>query len=108
MSKKPLNSSETGEEESKINPGRSMADVLTLPDVEQNFVTWVIRHKEVSLAETVAYLNQEEAAVCEMLKLLCNQGFVQEIQVEDELHYRPCIAAKPKSRASGKLWQDLD
>jgi predicted transcriptional regulator len=85
-----------------------MTDVLTLPDVEQKIVTWMVRKKEVSLAEVAAYMEQEEESISTTLNALKEQGFVQELEVEGERHYRPCLAPKQKSRASKNLWQALD
>lgn len=108
MSRKPLNPSETGDEENEANSGLSMADVLTLPDFEQKIVTWMVRKKEVSLAEVAAYMEQGEESISTTLNALKQQGFVQELEVEGNLHYRPCLAPKQKSRASKNLWQALD
>ncbi len=108
MSRHPLNPSETGDEENETNSRLSMADVLTLPEVEQKIVTWMVRKKEVSLAEVAAYMEQEEERISTTLNALKEQGFVQELEVEGERHYRPCLAPKQKSRASKNLWQSLD
>jgi predicted transcriptional regulator len=108
MSRNPLNPSETGGEENESSSGLSMADVLTLPDFEQKIVTWMVRKKEVSLAEVAAYMEQEEELVATTLNALKEQGFVQELEVEGERHYRPCLAPKQRSRASKNLWQALD
>lgn len=108
MSRKSSNPLGTGDEEHESHSGLSMSDVLTLPDFEQKLVTWMVRQKEVSLAEVVAYMEEEEGVVVTTLNSLKEQGFVQEIDGDGELHYRPCLAAKPKSRASKNLWQALD
>lgn len=108
MSRKPFNPSETGDGENETNFGLSMADVLTLPDFEQKLVTWMVRKKEVSLAEVAAYMKQEKESISTTLNALKEQGFVQELEVEGERHYRPCLAPKQKSRASKNLWQALD
>jgi predicted transcriptional regulator len=108
MSKKPFNSSETGDEENESSSGLSMADVLTLPDFEQKLVTWMVRKKKVSLAEIAAYMEHEEESISTTLNALKEQGFVQELEVEGERHYRPCLAPKQKSRGAKNLWQALD
>lgn len=108
MSKKPFNSSETGDEEHETNSGLSMADVLILPDFEQKVVTWMVRKKEVSLAEVAAYMEQDKESISTTLNALKEQGFVKELEVEGERKYRPCLAPKHKSRASKNLWQALD
>jgi Mn-dependent DtxR family transcriptional regulator len=108
MNRKPFNPSSIGDEESQSHAGLSMADVLTLPEFEQKLVTWMVRKKEVSLAEVAAYMEQEEEIVSTMLNSLKEQGFVQELDVEGEQRYRPCLAAKQGRRVSKNLWQALD
>lgn len=108
MSRKPFNPSEVGDANSESNHNRSMVDVLALPDLEQELITWMMRQREVSLAEAVAHLNQEEEAVGNMLNSLSQQGFVEILNQEGELRYRTYLAPKPKSRTPQKLWQDLD
>lgn len=108
MSRKPFNPSGTGDTDSESDHDSRMADILTLPDFEQQLVTWIIRQREVSLAEAVAYMNQEEEAVCNMLNSLSKQGFVQELNREGELHYRPYITRKQSSEVFQNLWQKLD
>jgi predicted transcriptional regulator len=119
MSRKPFDPSEAGDTESKSDrqvpkePSADrdrpkMTDILALPEVEQELVTWMVRQTEVSLAEAVAYLNQEEQAVSTMLNSLFEQGFVQQLNVEGELRYRTHLAPKQRSRTSHNLWQELD
>ncbi len=119
MSRKPFDPSEAGDTESESDrevpkePSADrdrlkMVDILVLPEVEQKLVKWMMRQKEVSLAEAVAYLNQEEEAVSMMLNSLCEQGFVQQLSVEGELRYRTHLAPKQRTRTSHNLWQELD
>ncbi len=108
MSRKHFNSSGTGDTDSESDHRPSMVDLLTLPDFEQQIVTWIMRRREVSLAEAVAYMNQEEEIVSNMLSSLSKQGFVQELNTEGELRYRPGLSPKQRSRVPQNLWQELD
>lgn len=108
MSRKSSNPLGTGDEEHESHSGMSMSDVLALPEFEQKLMTWMVRQKEASLAEIVAYMEEEEGVIVTTLDSLKERGFVQEIDGEGKQHYRPCLAAKPKSRASKNLWQALD
>src|SRR4028119_2124209 len=98
MSRKHFNSSGTGDTDSESDHRLSMVDLLTLPDFEQQIVTWMMRQREVSLAEAVAYMNQDRKIVSNMLSSLSKQGFVQELNTEGELRYRPCLSPKQRSR----------
>ncbi|MEW6494455.1 MAG: hypothetical protein AB1589_18355 [Cyanobacteriota bacterium] len=108
MSRKSSNPLGTGGEEHESHSRLSMSDVLTLPEFEQKLVTWMVRQKQVRLTEIVAYMEEEEDVIVTTLNSLKEQGFVQELDGDGERHYRPCLAAKPKSRASKNLWQALD
>lgn len=109
MSRKQFNPSdgntegETGESENN----RSLIDVLTLPNSEQELIAWMRRQKNVSLAEIVAHLNQDEEETSTMLNSLSNQGFVEILNVDGEVRYRT-VASKKRTRPSPQLWQDLD
>lgn len=108
MSRKPFNSSGTGDEENESHSGLSMADVLMLPEFEKKLITWIVRQQEVSLPEAVAFMEQEEEIVFTKLNSLKEQGFVQELNVDGEQRYRPCLATKQASKAPKNLWQSLD
>lgn len=108
MSRKPFNPSAAGDEDNENPSGLSMVDVLALPDVEQRLVKWMMRQKDVSLAEIAAYMEQDEESLVVTLNALKEQGFVQELKVDEEIRYRPCLAAKQRSRDSKNLWQSLD
>lgn len=108
MSGKQFNSSGTGDTNSEGDSRPRMIDILTLPDLEQQLLTWMIRQREVSLAEAVAYMNQEEEVVSTMLDSLLKKGFVQEVNREGELRYRPSVAPKRSIKGSENLWQELD
>lgn len=108
MSRKPFNPSEVGDADSENNRNLSMVDVLALPDLEQELITWMMRQREVSLAEAVTHLNQQEEVVSHMLNSLSQQGFVEILAQEGESRYRTYLAPKQKSRTPQKLWQDLD
>ncbi len=111
MSGKQFNPSGTGDTDSEGDHRRRMSDILTLPDLDQQLLTWMIRQREVSLAEAIAYMNQEEEVVSIMLNSLLKQGFVQELNregEEGEVRYRPCVAPKQSIKGSETLWQELD
>lgn len=108
MSRTPFNPSEVGDTDNENAGNRSMVDILALPDLEQELITWMMRQREVSLAEVVAHMNQEEESVGKILDALCSQGFVEKINEDGKLHYRTYLAPKQKSRAPKTLWQDLD
>ncbi len=108
MSKNPFNASETGDTNREKDHYSRMVDILTLPDFEQQLVTWIIRQREVSFTEAIAYMNQDEKAVFNMLNSLTKQGFLQELNKEGEVHYRSSVTPKQGSRDSQHLWQELD
>jgi len=107
--------------------GPSMADALALPDLQQEIVTWMMRHsmmrhsmtrhgmtrqsltgqETVSLADVATHSGQPEEAARAMLDALVGQGFVQELEVEGETRYRPRLVARRGRRLPEDVWQAL-
>ncbi len=108
MSGKQFNPSGTGDTDTEGDHRPRIIDILTLPDLEQQLLTWMIRQREVSLAEAIAYMNQEEEVVSTMLNSLLKQGLVQKLNREGGLRYRPYVAPKQSIKGSENLWQELD
>jgi amino acid permease len=88
--------------------GLQMADVLTLPDPSRQLINWMLRRREVSLAEIVARIGQDEDVARTILDELMGQGFVREVEVKGEILYRPQIAPKRGRQLSAHIWQALD
>ena len=88
--------------------GLQMADVLTLPDPSRQLINWMMRQGEVSLAEVAAHSGQDEEVARAMLEELAEQGFVREIAVEGEIHYRPQFAPKRGHQLPEHIWQALE
>ena len=88
--------------------GLQMADVLTLPTPSRQLINWMMRQGEVSLAEMVAHIGQNEDVARAMLEELTEQGFAREIEMEGEIRYRPQFAPKRGRQLSDHIWQALD
>ena len=67
--------------------GLSMADILDLPDRQQQIINWIIRNKECTLSEIANYLNTDESATRSELDALVQQGYLQETQSSDSSCY---------------------
>ena len=93
--------------------GLQMADVLTLPDTSRRLINWMMRHREVSLAEAVAHIDQGEEVTRSLLEELIEEGFVREVSGEsDPAHggqprYRVRLAPKRGRLLPEHIWQAL-
>ena len=87
--------------------GLQMADVLALPDPLWQLINWMMRRGEVSLAEVVAYIGQNEGIARVMLEELVEQGFVREIEVRGEVRYRPQLAPRRGRQLPEEIWRAL-
>ena len=95
--------------------GLRMADVLVLPDSLRALANWIMRRGEVSFAEVVAHLGQDEAVAHTMLDALIEQGFVREMKpvlseaegVEGTSRYRVRFALRRGRQLPEDLWQAL-
>jgi amino acid permease len=90
----------------------SMADVLALPDSQQEIVTWMIREEmtgreTVNLADVATYTGQSETVARTTLNTLVEQGFVQELEVDGETRYRPRLMSRRGRQLSEDIWQAL-
>jgi hypothetical protein len=84
-------------------PGRSMADVLALPDDLRQLFTWMRRQGEVSQDDIVAHADQGADVAASLLAALVAQGFVQPVEGAEPIRYRPRLGPRPPRPASRRL-----
>ncbi len=87
--------------------GLSMADVLELPDPLRRLVNWMMREGEVTLSQVMAFISQSEEETRTMLAALVDKGFVRELPLKPEAHYRVRLARKKGKDIPLNLWQAL-
>jgi amino acid permease len=92
-------------------PGLHMVDVLALPVSLRQLITWMMRQGEVSLAEVMTHIGQDEGVARIMLETLMKQGFVQETQGDPahtgETSYRVRFAPRRGRQLPDEIWQAL-
>ena len=108
MPRKPINPVAAQHPAQEHTAGRTMADVLTLPDLLRQLATWMLRQEAVSLEEVVAHLGQETEQVCSLLDTLVAQGFTQVQDQHGVPQYRMCLLSRQRRQAALDLWQTLD
>ncbi len=106
MTRKGFDSSGTGGEAD--DSGLSLLDILTLPDDQQRLVNWMIRQGEVSFADVVARVGEDEAVARNLLDALLQKGFVREIAGEGPSVYRTQLASKRRRDLPRKIWDALE
>ncbi|HSR33579.1 MAG TPA: hypothetical protein VLY63_23680, partial [Anaerolineae bacterium] len=89
-----------------------IADVVGLPDLQRQIVTWMVRegmagHETVSLAEAAASSGQPEAMVRMALDALARQGFVQVLAGDGQIRYAPGMAARRGRQLPEEIKQAL-
>jgi hypothetical protein len=89
------------------SPGLSMADLLTLPEPQGGLLKWMIRQGQVSFAEVVTFLGQDEEQTRSVLAELIEAAFVREIEMHGATHYRVRLAPKRGRALPANLWQAL-
>ncbi len=88
--------------------GLHLADVMTLPETVVQFIHWMMRQGEVSLGQVMAHTELSEEAAREMLSGLMEQGFVREVELENEIGYRAQFAPKRGRKVPKNIWKALD
>ncbi len=90
----------------------SMADVLALPDSQQEIVIWMIREEmkgqeTVNLADVATYTGQSETVAGTTLNRLKEKGFIQELEVDGEARYWPRLMSRRGQQLPEDIWQAL-
>lgn len=88
--------------------GLSMADILDLPNPPRELINWIIRQAEVGLAQAAAQLGQDEPSASKTLNALLDKGYLYEIEVKGERHFRVCLLSKRKQSMPSNLWKALE
>ena len=88
--------------------GLSMADILALPDPLRELVNWMLRKDVVSLQDAMARVGQDEATTRSTLAALVDKGFVREMLIRGEPHYKVRITSRARRALPSNLWRALD
>jgi hypothetical protein len=88
--------------------GRSVADVLALPDDLRQLFNWARRQGEVSLPDVVAHLGYTEETATALLVALVEQKFLQQVEGADGARYHSRLSARPSRPAARNIWQRLE
>jgi hypothetical protein len=79
-------------------PGRTLADVLALPEDLRTIMDYLIEQGESELAEVSAHIRQEEASTRALLANLIEKGFVQEMLAGNKHCYRVRLVSRRRIR----------
>ncbi len=90
------------------SPGLQMSDLLTLPDETSHLLNWMIRQQQVTLAEAMTFLAQDETQTRALMDDLCGKGYVREIEMHGVMQYRVRLAPKRGRALPSNLWAALD
>ncbi len=88
--------------------GLTMSDVLALPAPERSLVSWIMRREQATLQDVVSQLGQDEGTARTTLGSLVEQGFLREIAIRGDVHYRARLAPKRGRDIPLNIWQALD
>lgn len=89
--------------------GFTMADVLLLPTIQRQLVTWMLRQGAVSLTDVMTQTRLSEADAEAELEDLAGQGFVEVLEREGgDRRYRARLAARRGKQVAETLMQALE
>lgn len=92
----------------KQSLGLRMGDLITLPDGLRNLLSWMIRKKQVSLADIIEFVGNDERAAKDLLAEALSKGYVREIEMRGVTSYCVRLAPKrPRDRLKS-IWQALE
>jgi hypothetical protein len=78
-------------------PTPTIADVLTLPNVERRLVNWLVRQQSATVDEIAAYIAQAESSTQDILKELARKGFVAQVDQDGQIQYEPRLRSRRSS-----------
>jgi MinD-like ATPase involved in chromosome partitioning or flagellar assembly/DNA-binding transcriptional ArsR family regulator len=85
----------------------TMFDVLTLPETQRRIVNCIMRQGNVSVAQLALHIGQDEETIYRSLKMLVEQGFIQEFEQGSQTYYRPYMLVKQKRQLPANIWELL-
>jgi len=90
----------------------SMADLFDLPEAQQQLVTWLLREETmgrntVSLLEATEQIGESEAITRRRLDTLANEGYIQEVKIDEEIQYRTQLKSRQGRQLPDDIWQAL-
>lgn len=88
--------------------GLRMVDLLTMPEPLANLINWMMRKKQVCLAEIAGFLKKDEAAAQASLADALKQGYLREFSLRGVTYYRVRIAPKRVKEHISNIWDALD
>ncbi|MHB8619884.1 MAG: hypothetical protein ACYDAG_09970 [Chloroflexota bacterium] len=95
-------------DDSANSHGASMMDLVGLPEIERQLVTWMLREGQVTLAEANERLGIGLAESEKLLQGLEARGYVEAVAETGPPSFRPRRPMKRASRAGSSLWRALD
>lgn len=84
-----------------------MSDLLTLPEPQSGTLKWMIRQGQVSFADLVAFLEQDEERTRAVLADLLDKGYIREFEIRGVTQYRVRLAPKRGRALPANLWRAL-
>ncbi len=97
------------EEELKVREkslGLRVADLFALPDALARLLSWMIRQKQVQIAEINEFVG-DEAAAKDLLVEAMERGLVRQYERHGAVYYRVRMAPKPAREGLSNLWDTL-
>jgi predicted transcriptional regulator len=89
-------------------PGKTMADLLFLPETERSLMNWLLRQQAASVTEVAAHLEQNELIAQTVLDQLAAQGFVQCVESDGQQRYQPCLTSRRGRQVPSSIWNALE
>lgn len=90
------------------NLGLDMSNILDLPDTTREVITWMLRETQVDLAQLTTHLGQDEASARALIASLLDQGYVHELDLKGQVHYRVRLKPKHTHNMPSNLWRAVE
>ena len=86
--------------------GLNMTDLLLFPENLRLFLNWMVRKKNsVQIEDIAGYIQSDPAETRQLLEMLIDKGFIEEIKKNDEEEYKLHVKSSRNYRVPNKIWE---
>ena len=88
--------------------GLRMSDLIELPVELRKLLNWILREKQVNLAQVSEHIGQGEAAARALIEDALDRGYLRQFNIRAITHYRVRLAPRRTRSSLAGIWEMLD
>lgn len=89
------------------NAQKTMTDLLSLPDTERTLMNWLVRQRQASLTDILAYVGGDSETTQAMLEQLIQTGFLVASDASEGVVFKPNLVSRKTRTLPNQVWDAL-